>query len=385
MDMSSDKVQFLKKAYDGLQQPLSQFLETTSPVVDWIIYDFSSHWLPPIAEKLGIRKVFFFITNACTCSVFGPISHLLADCDTWTKPEDLTKQPKWVPFPTPIVYRLYEAQQILYATKKNASGVSDVFRTGVAISGCDVMALRSCMELEAEYLQLLEKLYGKPVLPIGLLPVSIEDEGERGNNDTWQSAIGWLNKQRNGSVVYVALGSEVALSQDQINELAHGLELSRVPFLWAWRKPEGSSVELPDGFEERTKGNGLVFKKWAPQPRILSHDSVAAFLTHGGWSSVIEGLQFGKPLVVLSLTWDLNTRILAAKKVGIEIPRNEEDGSFTRSSVAESLKELFQDETAKIYKEEAQKISEIFGNESLHSQYIDKFEQYLSQSMKQIR
>ena len=119
-------------------------------------------------------------------------------------------------------------------------------------------------------------------------------------------------------MVHVALGSEVAQNQYQINELALGLEMSRVPFLWVWRKPASSLAEFPDGFQERTKGNGLVFRKWAPQPRILSHDSVGVFLIYRGWSSVIEGLQFGKQLIIPSLTWDVNTRILVAKKVGIE-------------------------------------------------------------------
>jgi len=92
------------------------------------------------------------------------------------------------------VDRLYEVQQTLYATKKNASSVSDVFRMGGSISGCDVMAFRSYMKLEAEYVQLLEKLYRKRVLPVGLLPVSIEDEGERSKDDTRQSAIRWLDR-----------------------------------------------------------------------------------------------------------------------------------------------------------------------------------------------
>lgn len=50
------------------------------------------------------------------------------------------------------------------------------------------------MELEAEIVQLLEKLYRKRVLPLGLLPVSIEDEAERSKDDAWQSAIRGLDR-----------------------------------------------------------------------------------------------------------------------------------------------------------------------------------------------
>ncbi|CAL5398351.1 unnamed protein product [Camellia sinensis] len=91
-------------------------------------------------------------------------------------------------------------------------------------------------------------------------------------------------------------------SQGEVTELAFGLELSSAPFFWALRKPPGSnkseSVELLDGFEEQTRSRGVVWKSWAPQLKILSHESVRGFLTHCGWSSVIEGLQFGKPLAV---------------------------------------------------------------------------------------
>ncbi|KAL7234138.1 hypothetical protein ACSBR1_017687 [Camellia fascicularis] len=109
--------------------------------------------------------------------------------------------------------------------------------------------------------------------------------------------------------------------QEEVTELAFGLELSSAPFFWALRKPPGSnkseSVELADGFEERTRSRGLVWKSWAPQLKILSHESVGGFLTHCRWSSMIEGLQFGKPLIMLLFMVDqgLNARVLHEKKV----------------------------------------------------------------------
>ena len=389
-DVPPGKVEFLKKAYDCLEHPMSVFLETTS-AVDWIIYDFSAFWVPPIADRLGIRKAFFSILNASSFSAIGTMSDMMNDGGTaWANAENLTKPLKWVPFPNPIVFSLHEAKATLGVTQKNSSGVSDMFRCGHSVNGCDLIAVRSCMELEAEYLELLEKLHGKPVIPVGLLPISIPDEGEGGEDDSWQSIKDWLDKHRNGTVVYVALGTEVAPHHDQITELALGLEISQMPFLWAWRKmkPTGGSAELPDGFEERTRDHGLVWTKWAPQPTILSHDSVGAFLTHCGWGSVIEGLQFERPLIMLPFVFDqgLNARVMEAKKVGIEIARNDEDGSFTRNSVAESLKILLQDETTRdIYRKEAKKMGDIFGNKNLQSHYFDRFEQHLQAGNRLIR
>ncbi|CAI9763469.1 unnamed protein product [Fraxinus pennsylvanica] len=143
-------------------------------------------------------------------------------------------------------------------------------------------------------MKILEELHNKPVIPVGLLPPQVK---ERDDKESWVSIKTWLDNQNKGTVVYIALGTELIPSRDQLNELALGLELSGVLFFLALRMParsgESYSVVLPDGFDERIKGRGIVWKSWAPQLKILSHDSVGACLTHCGWSSIIEGLIFG--------------------------------------------------------------------------------------------
>uniref|UniRef100_A0A803L9C3 Glycosyltransferase n=1 Tax=Chenopodium quinoa TaxID=63459 RepID=A0A803L9C3_CHEQI len=288
--------------------------------------------------------------------------------------------PPWIPFPKSTVYFLPNEARIFLKnlTAKTSSGVSDLFRFKTVCNSSDLVVVRGCLELEAKYLQLVDELIAeKPVLPVGLLPPSMEESSE--NEDAQNSIFGWLEKQRSGSVVYVALGSEVEVSQEQLTELALGLELSKLPFLWALRRSVGSSVELPDGFVERTRDRGLVWTSWAPQLKILQHDSVGGFLTHAGFSSTIETLMFGKPSIMLPLMLDqgINARFLEEKRVGIEIPRNKEDGSFTRNSVAQSLALVLQDEAGKMYRNEAKKYSPIIANESLHDKYIDELIDHL--------
>lgn len=216
------------------------------------------------------------------------------------------------------------------------------------------------------------------MIPVGLMPPTAHDSGDD-NRVTSE----WLTSQNKRSVVYIALGSEVMLSQHELTELALGLELSCLPFFWAFRKPAGSfesdTIELPVGFEERVKGRGIVWRSWAPELKILSHDSVGGFLTHCGWSSCIEGLVFGQPLIMLPFLVDqgLNARVLAEKEVGIEVPRNVEDGSFTRNSVAESLRSVMVEEKGTSYREKAKEMSQMFGDKDLHDQYVDKFIRYL--------
>ncbi|XP_058179635.1 putative UDP-rhamnose:rhamnosyltransferase 1 [Rhododendron vialii] len=386
MDVHPDDVHYLKKAFDGLETELARFLETESP--DWIIYDFAPHWLPPIAGKLGISRAFFSIINAWFLAFFGPSAAMLDNSVLQlTDPEQFLVPPKWITFPTKAAYRAYEIKRTFKtgSEPQNASGIEDFYRVGCIITGCDALAIRHCREFEPNWLTLLEELHGKPIIPLGLMPPLVEESSsDDSKNDTWVSISEWLNKQTIGYVVYVALGSEVALSPDELTELALGLELSRLPFFWVLRKPSGSteadSFMLPDGFEERTKHRGIVWKNWAPQLRILNHDSVGGFLTHCGWSSIVEGVRFGLPLIMLPLVLDqgLNARLMEEHKVGIEVPRDEADGLFTRNSVAESITlVMVAKEKGSIYRERAKEMSSLFSDKLLHDQYLDNFVQYL--------
>lgn len=54
---------------------------------------------------------------------------------------------------------------------------------------------------------------------------------------------------------------------------------------------------------------------------------------YGGWGSAIEALAMGKPLVMVPMIMDqgLNARTMEERKVGVEVPRNERDGSFAKT------------------------------------------------------
>ena len=143
----------------------------------------------------------------------------------------------------------------------------------------------------------------------------------------FRSITNWLDKQKQNSVIYAAFGSEAKLKSTQVHEIALGLQMSQLPFIWALRDPNG----LPEHFEERIKGQGIICKGWAPQVSILAHPSVGGFLTHGGWNSIVEGLAYGLKLVLLPLMFDqgLNARDMVDRGIGIEVDRDETDGSFT--------------------------------------------------------
>ncbi|KAF5463134.1 hypothetical protein F2P56_019074 [Juglans regia] len=295
------------------------------------------------------------------------------------------------PLSNQIAYRPYELKKMFDINAgKNDSVVTDlVFRFVTMVSATDVLAVRSCMEVEAVWLNLLGELHHIPVAPVGLLPPSAHEDNDS-KDSSWDTISDWLDKKEKESVVYLAFGSEVRPSQEDFNELALGLEQSRLPFFWAIRNlsvdGNGDSIELPAGFEERTKGRGIVWSGWAPQSKILGHESVGGIVTHCGWSSVIEALQLGRALIMLPFIADqgLNARLLEEKQIGVEIPRNKEDGSFTRDSVAQTLKLAMKDAKGQIYRDKAKEMTTIIGNMELQHRYVDKFVEFLENHMMKI-
>nr|VDD28635.1 unnamed protein product [Brassica oleracea] len=357
-DVPETHIGYPKKAFDGLSEPFSEFLQASKP--DWIVYDILHYWVPPIAEKLGVRRALFCTFNAASIIVInGPSSIMINGRD----PRKTTN----------VAYRPFEARRIMEYPTAGVTGaeLNDSYRTGLAYAGSEVIAIRTCTELEPEWIQLLGEIEGKPVIPLGLLPAKATDD------DVDDDIIEWLDRQRAKSVVYVALGTEVTVSEEEIQGLAHGLELSGLPFFWTIRK---ASVFLPDGFEERVKGRGVVRAEWVPQGRILSHGSVGGFVTHCGWGSVAEGLTFGVPLIMFPCNLDqpLVARMLAGMKIGQEIPRNERDGSFTSVSVAETIRQVVAEEEGKIYRDNAGSMQKkVFGDKRLQDQYVDSFIKFL--------
>ncbi|XP_038701626.1 UDP-glycosyltransferase 91A1-like [Tripterygium wilfordii] len=379
-DLPSDTVVYLKLAYDLLQEPVTEFLKIQSP--NWVLFDFTAYWIAPIASELGIRSSFFSIMIASTLCIAKPTSPSVDIQDHRLRPEDFTVPPMWVPFATKTVsFRLFEALKIFEgALTADDRHVSDLFRHETAIRFCDSIIVRGCLDFDGKWLHLLEEIHGKPVFPAGQLPTTEYDSG--GDGDTWRWIKEWLDKKQRGSVVYVAFGSEAKPRQDELTELALGLEQSGLPFFWALKTRRGEVdtelLELPDAFEERTRGRGVVYTSWVPQLKILSHDSVGGMLTHSGWSSVVEAFHFQRPLILLTCYADQgsNARLLEEKELAYSIPRNEVDGSFTRNSVAESLVLVIVKE-GKFYRERAKEMSKLFGDKDRQNRYVDNFLDYV--------
>ncbi|XP_052201035.1 UDP-glycosyltransferase 91C1 [Diospyros lotus] len=395
MDIRPQQAQLLKIAFDLLKPLLATLLQTLSPKPDWIVYDYASHWLPPIAAELGISHAFFSLFTAATMAFFGPPSSSSSLSSTMvntrTTPEDFTVVPAWVPFKSDVVYRLHEVKTFVEVSsgKTKNSGVSDIERFAVSVGESDVVLFRSCAEFEPEWFDLIHELYQKkPVVSVGFLPPSVtgQEEKDDDGDERWIEIKGWLDEKRANSVVYVALGSEATLSRDELGRLALGLEQSELPFFWALRKPPESDQEavemLPEGFLERVtaENRGRVYVEWAPQVKILGHAAVGGFLTHCGWNSVIEGLSFGRVLILFPVMNDqgLNARLLEGKKLGLEIRREGEDGWFSSELVAETVRKAVVSEAGESLRVKSARVgAPLFGDKEVNRSHVDRFVRFL--------
>ncbi|XAR72410.1 Soyasaponin III rhamnosyltransferase [Bertholletia excelsa] len=355
IDLQEEQIQYLKKACDKLQAPFEEILANDVP--DFILFDFVQCWIPEIAAKFDVGSAFFSAYTAATLAFLGPPEELKS-CSRRTRPEDFENAPDWFTFPSLVGHRPhYSSRAFRNFSIPDKSGMCSGQRIARTVEGCNFVAVRSCREFEGEYLNLLEELYQRP-----------------------SATFKWLDMQKSKTLVFVGFGSEYKMPLEQIHELAHGLELSQLPFIWVLRSPEGAQSFnlLPPGFLTRTSDLSLVSVGWAPQQRILDHPAIGACLFHSGWGSIIESLRCGHPPILMPMVadQDLNAKQLVEKGIGYEVPRNK-DGSFSRDEVAKSLRLVMVEQEGEPFRLKATQMQSVFSSQELHQSYIDKFIEYL--------
>ncbi|KAI4338372.1 hypothetical protein MLD38_023438 [Melastoma candidum] len=196
-----------------------------------------------------------------------------------------------------------------------------------------------------------------PVFPVGPL-VNMEPPSSADNGKS-SECLRWLDEQPHDSVLYVSFGSGGTLSTEQMDELAHGLEMSGQRFLWVVRSPNDTVANatyfsvnngqrepfefLPSGFLERTKRRGLVVASWAPQAQVLACRSTGGFLTHCGWNSTLESVVNGVPLIAWPLYAEqkMNAEVLTKDtKVALRAEAEGESGVVRRGEVERVVRGL---------------------------------------------
>jgi len=282
-------------------------LELCSKKVVAVVADYFAVETLSVAKEFSILSYIYYPGNALSLSLFFHLPYL--DKTTSCEFKDL-KEPIKMPGCIPIHGCDFPS------TVQNRSSI--VYKSFIYVCKmlhlADGIILNAFTNLEADTIKSMQKKEAKlpPIYPIG--PIIQTDSTIKVKESEF--LMDWLDNQSCKSVLYVSFGSGGTLNQEQICELALGLELSGVKFLWVVRAPNKSPNAaylkemmknneklnfLPRGFLERTKGNGLVVSSWVPQIEILSHESIGGFLTHCGWNSTLESIVNGVPLIVWPL------------------------------------------------------------------------------------
>ncbi|CAI9094279.1 OLC1v1029990C1 [Oldenlandia corymbosa var. corymbosa] len=332
------------------------FTGNGSRLVSALVVDLFGSTAFELAKELGILSYMFFTSTAMSLSLLLHMPQLdrAHDCEF----RDLSG-PVELPGCVPL-----SGKDFLDGIQDRKN---DAYKTLLELSKkysqADGILINTFMELEYGALNALkeEKRFESRVYAVGPLVKTSSDE-IASDIDQSSDCLTWLSKQPARSVLYISFGSGGTLSQEQITELAFGLEMSGQRFLWVVRSPIENAKDaafftnesskdpfdfLPLGFLERTESKGLVIPSWAPQIEILSHESTGGFVSHCGWNSVLESVVNGVPLIAWPhyAEQKMNAILLTEDlKAAVRVKPDSENGIIEREQIARVAKGLIEGE-----------------------------------------
>ncbi|GMN37678.1 hypothetical protein TIFTF001_007019 [Ficus carica] len=352
-----------------LEEQLGRLLKEHRP--DCLVADAFFTWATDVAAKLEIPRVIFHGTGffpLCTIMsvlVHEPHEKVESDSEPFTIPN------------LPDEVKLTRKQLPPYVKKNADSPFTKSYREAKeAELKCFGVVVNSFYELERNYADHYRRVLGRKVWhigPVSLCNYKINGKGEAGIDQAAieeHECLKWLDLKKPNSVVYVCFGSMASIGDAQLMEIATGLEDSGKQFIWVVKKEkkqEGVKEEwLPQGFEERVDGKGLIIRGWAPQVMILEHKAVGGFLTHCGWNSMLEAVCAGVPMV----TWPMFSEQFYNEKfvtqvlgVGVGVGAKEwaivVEESVKREAIEKAVKRIMEGEEAEEMRSRANVLREM--------------------------
>ncbi|XP_008793436.2 crocetin glucosyltransferase, chloroplastic-like [Phoenix dactylifera] len=262
--------------------------------VTCLIYTILLPWAADVAREHGIRSFLHWIQPAFVFAIYHHYFHGYEDLVASNRGDPLFQ----VEFPGLPPLRIRDLPSFLTISADDPFYhvfliLREVFETvdrEKTESHKPRILVNTFDALESDALSAVDAMH---LLPIGPLLPSPEETPSHG--DIFQldgrRYMAWLDSKPEKSVVYVSFGSLSVMRKQQLEEMLNGLEECGRPYLWVVRKDNrGEGVELEKGEK------GMVVE-WCSQVKVLSHPSVGCFVTHCGWSSMLESLACGVPIV----------------------------------------------------------------------------------------
>lgn len=300
-------------------------------------------WVCDVADQLGIASAVFWVQS---CAVFSIYYHHFSGSITF--PSE-TQPNLEVQIPSLPLLKHDEIPSFLLPNNPLQAIGKAILGQFLNLSKPFCILIDTFEELEGEIVDFMSKTF--PIKTVGPLFKDCSEIKTRISGDCWRvdDCMEWLDSKPKGSVVYVSFGSVVYLKQEQVDEIAYGLVNSGFYFLWVLKPPAPSpGVKrhvLPNEIMEEAGERGKVIQ-WSPQEQVLSHPSVACFLTHCGWNSSVEAMTSGVPVLAFPQWGDqpTNTKFLVdVFGVGLRLSRGAgEDRLIKRDEIEKCLREAME-------------------------------------------
>ncbi|KAL8095835.1 UDP-glycosyltransferase 88B1-like [Apium graveolens] len=336
----------------GLNNPnVRQALETISSTqfkINAFIIDFFCDAAFKVSSALGIPTYYFFTTAASNLSalLYFPTLHQKVTVN-------LKDYNDFVHYPG--VPPIFSTDNAITVLDRSTMEYKFFMRTAVQMAKADGIIINTFHSLEPRAITALSDglcIPDGPTPPIYCIGPLIT--GEQVASEEHECLV-WLNSQPSKSVIYLCFGSLGVFGEEQLKEIAVGLENSKHRFLWVVKNlPSKQDIDpitmLPQGFLERTKGRGLVVKSWVPQVAVLNHNSVGGFVTHCGWNSILEGVCAGVPMIGWPLYAEQRTnRVIMVEelKVGLGVVESGGERFVSSNELEKRVRELMDSDNGK--------------------------------------
>ncbi|GER56344.1 flavonoid glycosyltransferase UGT94C2 [Striga asiatica] len=219
-----------------------------------------------------------------------------------------------------------------------------------------VVLMKTCRALEGKYIDYLSGAFRKKLRTVGPLAATVIS----GSSEI----LRWLDGKGPRSTMYVSFGSECFPSKEEMAEIARGLESCHASFVWVVRFPAEGSIPLeealPEGFLGRVGERGMVVVGWAPQADVLAHRSTGGFVSHCGWSSLMESVYYGVPVIgmPMKLNMFIDVKMMVDAGVCVEVERKGNGEVYKGEEIAKAINEVIVEKTGEQMRGRALELSE---------------------------
>ncbi|KAL8526090.1 hypothetical protein ACS0TY_015347 [Phlomoides rotata] len=318
-------------------------IQSSDLVPNMLVTDTVFAWSANIAKKFKLAYVSFWTEPALVFSLHYHLDLLTQNGHYLCKDNYQKLEIDYIPGVQPM-----STKDLMQALRDADDQTAiTLFKSFEEVKKADFILYNTVHELESDTLSALDKY--QPTYAIGPVNFSNINSTVSKSLKAESDCSRWLDSKPPGSVLYVSFGSLVQTSKQVIHEVAHGLLLSGVNFIWVVRVGvTGDFADadvLPPGFEDEITDRGLIVP-WCDQITVLSSRGVGGFLTHCGWNSTIESMWCGVPMICYPISYDQPTNrklVVDDWKIGISLC----DGtSVDRNEVAEKIKNFMSEAAA---------------------------------------